>query len=170
MFRALYLVFKSKLKFSTTEMAEFTNTKRGARCLHLNGYQYTLNKRGHNGNQYWRCVDRSCPGRATLVEDDSVVSENNNHNHPPNPLQVTVSKTAGKAHPNFFELVELFQNEQAMTEVTLQQLAAGGATRKRERRYRMKDRAIKRVQQKFEAGTYSIDEYIDQISKWMGFL
>ena len=456
-------------------MAEFTNTKRGARCLHLSGYQYTLNKRGHNGNQYWRCVGRSCPGRATLADNDSVVSENNNHNHPPNPLQVTVSKTievlkerassestpiptiytdtmialsqipsasaavgnvptlpslhssmyrhrrkrlppmpstidevsftgdwartlgghtflvqsednihvlatdqnleilaeadewymdgtfkvsprlfhqvytihafkygqqfplvycllpgkseevyaklfsiiaeamgnlqlqpqlaratadfeiamikalkghfptvsvkgcfyhfaqavwrkvqglglqeeyktnpdltktvskmlslslcpvryvriawqailadapqvqnidalcdyfsntwlngnfplpswnhystngprtnnhvegwhnklnsaAGKAHPNVFELVELFRNEQAMTEVTLQQLAAGGATRKRERCYRIKDRAIKRVQQKFEAGTYSIDEYIDQISKWMGFL
>ena len=31
-------------------MAEFTSTKRGARCLHLNGFEYTLNKRGHNCN------------------------------------------------------------------------------------------------------------------------
>ena len=69
--------------------AKFTKTKRGARCLNLSGFQYTLNKRGHNGNQYWRCVDRSCPGRATSEEDDSVVSEKNNHNHIPNPLQVT---------------------------------------------------------------------------------
>ena len=74
-------------------MAEFTKTKRGARSLHLNGYQYTLNKRGSNGNQYWRCIDRGCPGRATLAEDDSIVGENNSHTHPPNPLQVTVSKT-----------------------------------------------------------------------------
>ena len=73
--------------------AEFIMTKRGARCLNLSGFQYTLNKRGHNGSHYWRCVDRSCPGRATLAEDDSVVSENNNHNHISNPLQVTVSKT-----------------------------------------------------------------------------
>ena len=30
---------------------------------------------------------------------------------------------AGKTHPNVFEIVEVFQQEQAMTEVTLQQLA-----------------------------------------------
>ena len=71
---------------------EFTLTKRGARTLHLNGYQYTLNKRGHNGNTYWRCVDRSCGGRATLDPDDDLVSENNSHSHPPNHLQVVVSK------------------------------------------------------------------------------
>ena len=60
-------------------------TKRGARCLNLNGFQYTLNKRGHNGNTYWRCTDRGCSGRATLEADDTLVSENNSHNHPPQP-------------------------------------------------------------------------------------
>ena len=75
---------------------EFTKTKRGARSLNLNGYQYTLNKRGHNGNTYWRCVDRQCDGRATLDPADEVVSENNNHNHPPNPHQVEVSKAVDK--------------------------------------------------------------------------
>ena len=59
----------------------------------------------------------------------------------------------GKTHPNVFELYELFQVEQAMMEVTLQQLAAGGATCRRQQIYHVKDRAIKRVQ-KFEAGTY----------------
>ena len=73
-------------------MAEFTKTKRGARSLHLNGFQYTLNKRGHNGNTYWTCVDRGCSGRATLEADDTVVSENNSHNYPPNPHQHAVSK------------------------------------------------------------------------------
>ena len=72
--------------------AEFTKTKRGARCLNFNGFQYTLNKRGHNGNTYWRCVDRGCSGQATLEADDTLVSENNNHNHPPNPHQLAVSK------------------------------------------------------------------------------
>ena len=81
-----------------------------------------------------------------------------------------LNAAAGKTHPNVFELVELFKVEQAVTEVTLQQLAAGEATRRRERIYRVKDCAIKRVQEKFEAGTYSIDEYSDKISKWMGFL
>ena len=64
--------------------------------MHLNGFQYTLNKRGHNGNTYWRCADRSCPGRATLTEDDDVVSENNQHNHPPNPQQLHVSQAIDK--------------------------------------------------------------------------
>ena len=36
---------------------------------------------------------------------------------------------AGKAHPNIFELVALFKTEQANTEVSLAQLAAGGAVR-----------------------------------------
>ena len=77
-------------------MAEFTKTERGARSLHVNGYHYTLNKRGRNGNTYWRCVDRRCAGRATLDSNDVVVSENNNHSHAPNPLQVEVSKAVDK--------------------------------------------------------------------------
>lgn len=69
-------------------MAEFT---RGAHSLHLNGYQYILNKKGRNENTYWRYVDRSCGGRATLDDDDDdVVSENNNYTHPPNPQQVCI--------------------------------------------------------------------------------
>ena len=40
-----------------------------------------------------------------------------------------INRAAGKAHPNIFELVELFKTEQANTEVSLAQLAAGGAVR-----------------------------------------
>ena len=40
-----------------------------------------------------------------------------------------INCAAGKAHPNIFELVELFKTEQANTEVCLAQLAAGGAVR-----------------------------------------
>ena len=35
-------------------MVEFTVTNQGARTLHPNGYKYTPNKRGHNGNTYTR--------------------------------------------------------------------------------------------------------------------
>ena len=68
------------------------------------------------------------------------------------------------------KIVEVFQQEQAMTEVTLQQLAAGGAIRRRSRFYRVKDKCLKRVKDKFVAGTYTLEEYIEQVSKWMGFL
>ena len=40
-----------------------------------------------------------------------------------------INCAAGKAHPNIFQLVELFKTEQANTEVCLAQLAAGGAVR-----------------------------------------
>ena len=40
-----------------------------------------------------------------------------------------INRVAGKAHPNIFALVELFKTEQANTEVSLAQLAAGGAVR-----------------------------------------
>ena len=35
-------------------------------------------------------------------------------------------KLAGKAHPIIYEVVSLFKSEQATTEVTLMQVAAGG--------------------------------------------
>ena len=37
-----------------------------------------------------------CAGCATLDSNDVVVSENNNHSHAPNPLQVEVSKAVDK--------------------------------------------------------------------------
>ena len=37
-----------------------------------------------------------------------------------------VRKLEGKAHPNIYEAVTLFQSEQAATEVSIMQLAAGG--------------------------------------------
>ena len=40
-----------------------------------------------------------------------------------------INHAAGKVHLKIFELVELFNTEQANTEVSLAQLAAGGAVR-----------------------------------------
>ncbi len=47
-----------------------------------------------------------------------------------------VRKLAGKAHPNIYEAVTLFQSEQAATEVSIMQLAAGGLPVRRRRKYR----------------------------------
>ena len=52
-------------------------------------------------------------------------------------------KLAGKAHPNIYEAVTLFQSEQATTEVSIMQLAAG---------------------QKYEAGDYSLSELVKACS------
>ena len=44
-----------------------------------------------------------------------------------------MKRIARKAHPNLYEVLELFQREQAATEITIQQLEPGGV-RKAERR------------------------------------
>ena len=46
-------------------------------------------------------------------------------------------KLAGKAHPNIYEAVTLFKSEQAATEVSIMQLAAGGLSTRRRRKYRL---------------------------------
>ena len=79
-----------------------------------------------------------------------------------------INHAAGKAHPNVFELVELFKTEQANTEVCLAQLAAGGAVRNT-RKYSTKQKRLAKIGEKFERGDYTLEEYINGISKWMGF-
>ena len=86
----------SKQSSSTINMAEFSKTKRGARSLHYNGFQYTINSRGRDGQTYWRCIDRSCQGRATTDANDEIIAENNNHDHPPETAQSTVAKVVDK--------------------------------------------------------------------------
>ena len=45
-----------------------------------------------------------------------------------------LKKVVGKAHPNVFEIVEVFKREQAVTEVTLSQLSTGACGPVRHRR------------------------------------
>ena len=56
------------------ESMEFVTTTRGAR---------SLNRRTEDahGQIYWRCADRSCPGRAVTDVHDQLVSCNENHSH-----------------------------------------------------------------------------------------
>ena len=68
-----------------------------------------------------------------------------------------------------FELVELFKTEQASTEVSLAQLAAGGVVRNTRKKYSTKQKRLAKIGEKFESGHYTLEEYIDGISKWMGF-
>ena len=60
---------------------EFVTTTRGGRSLIHQGYRYTLNRRTADGQIYWRCADRSCPGRAVTDVHDQLVSCNENHSH-----------------------------------------------------------------------------------------
>ena len=64
-----------------------------------------------------------------------------------------INHTAGKADPNIFELIELFKTEQASTEVSLAQLAAGGAVRNTRKKYSTKQKRLAKIGEKFERGT-----------------
>ena len=70
-----------------------------------------------------------------------------------------MKRIARKAHPNLYEVLELFQREQAATEVTIQQLEAGGI-RKAKRRKVVQQEKIKSLQDELAAGERNIDSYL----------
>ena len=54
-------------------------------------------------------------------------------------------KVVGKAHPNVFENVESFKKEQAATEVSLAQLAAGAGPPQSRRKVIRRDKMIAKL-------------------------
>ena len=60
------------------------------------------------------------------------VSKTNNHVER---WHKKIIRAAGKAHPNIFELVELFKTEKVNMEVCLAQLAAGGTVGNTRKKY-----------------------------------
>ena len=80
-----------------------------------------------------------------------------------------VQKLAGKAHLNIYEAVTLFQSEQATTEVSIMQLAAGGlpVRRRRIRKYRNYEKRLLTSREKYEAGDYSLWELVKACSHWV---
>ena len=61
-------------------------------------------------------------------------------------------KIAGKVHPNIYEVVSLFKSEQAPTEVTLMQIAAGGLPVRKRRKHRNHERRLVTIKEKYEVG------------------
>ena len=70
----------------------------------------------------------------------------------------------GKAHPNCFEIVEVFKKEQASAEVTLAQLASGALPVKHTRRAVARDRHIDELKQQFRDNAITLQEYVSAIS------
>ena len=74
----------------------------------------------------------------------------------------------GKSHLNIFEMVELFKLEIASTKVGLRQLMAGGALRSVPPKQRNKERRLKKIQEKFDNGDYTLANYLSALSFWVG--
>ena len=73
-----------------------------------------------------------------------------------------LKRIARKAHPNVYELVEIFKKEQADTEVTLAQLATGAQPPRRAKKTLIKDRRLEELKSRF--ATLSLAEYVRSIS------
>ena len=69
-----------------------------------------------------------------------------------------------KAHPNVYELIEMFQQEQADTEVTVAQLATGSQLPRQGRTTIAKDRKIEELKNRFRQDTISLGEYVKAVS------
>ena len=76
-----------------------------------------------------------------------------------------LKRTVKKPHPNVYELIDVFNREQAATEVTCQQLETGAIPPPWKKKY------VERVQQikdRISAGQVSISEYLDTIGHLIG--
>ena len=79
-----------------------------------------------------------------------------------------MKKVVGKAHPNVFEIVEVFKAEQASTEVSLAQFATGATPPRRARRTVDKDKRIAELKRRFANNAISLEDYVRGISGHTG--
>ncbi len=66
-----------------------------------------------------------------------------------------------------YEAVTLFQSEQATTEVSIMQLAAGGLPVRRRRKCRNYEKRLVTIREKYEAGDCSLSELVKACSHWV---
>ena len=70
----------------------------------------------------------------------------------------------GKTHPNVFKIVETFKKEQALTEVTMAQFAAGAAPPRQARKVIQKDCKIEELKPRFSSNSITLEEYLSGVS------
>ena len=68
-----------------------------------------------------------------------------------------------KAHPNLYEILELFQREQADTEVAIQQLEVGGVRKPKRKKVIRREDKIKSLADELTNGERDIDSYLTAI-------
>ena len=82
------------------------------------------------------------------------------HNH--------LKRAARKAHPNLYEFIEIIQKEQAVTEVTIQQLEEEGRLRAKRRKAVQHEENIKRLTDDFVVGNRTLESFLSSISFCVG--
>ena len=75
-----------------------------------------------------------------------------------------LKRIARKAHPNVFELVEIFKQEQSDTEVSIARLDTGSQPPKRAKKSVDKDKKIGELKSRFSQNEINLEEYVRGIS------
>jgi hypothetical protein len=66
----------------------------------------------------------------------------------------------GRHHPNIWRCITVLQEEQAASEVTIQQILAGHVVNRRRVVYRESDRRIDRLRQRYQRGTLTAIDFV----------
>lgn len=74
------------------------------------------------------------------------------------------SKAVNKHHPNIWHFITCLITEQAMSEVTLQQIAAGQNVRESNKKYVKLNSRINRLRQRFAGGRLNVMEFVTGVS------
>ena len=116
---------------------EFITNQKGRQSLIWDGSRFTINRKMDNGTVYWRCCKRW-------------------HNW--------LKRVARKAHPNFYEFIEIIQKEQAATLYRSLQLSGGGRIRAKRKKVVQHEETIKRLTEELTNGSRSLDSFLSSIS------
>ncbi|KAG0444304.1 hypothetical protein HPB47_013946 [Ixodes persulcatus] len=79
-----------------------------------------------------------------------------------------INNVIGKAHPNVYTFVEHIKQDEATSRVTLHQVSNGGQARKRQKKWEMKDEAIKKLEERLSNGELSIQEFLKLVQRYCG--
>ena len=81
-----------------------------------------------------------------------------------------LKKVVGKAHPNVYEIVEIFKREQGVTEITISQLASGAIPPRRGKKSTDKDKRIQELNNDFQKMQLLLKsmfkEFLEIQTKW----
>ncbi|XP_040077772.3 uncharacterized protein LOC120849598 [Ixodes scapularis] len=79
-----------------------------------------------------------------------------------------INNAIGKAHPNVYTFVEHIKRDEATSRVTLLQVSNGGQARKRQKKWEMKDEAIRKLEQRLSNGELNIQEFLRLVQRYCG--
>ncbi|CAN7949147.1 unnamed protein product, partial [Ixodes pacificus] len=79
-----------------------------------------------------------------------------------------INNMVGKVHRNLFAFVDLLQKDEATSRVSLLQLSNGGQARKRLKKWKEKDDAIKELEDDLRDGALNLNEFLQKIQRYCG--